>query len=836
MKPFFLEPSENLVNTLSVDNSTRLDDVYTEIFPSNIATIEVNGADFTFICQNNIKLRISFHSADIVRFRYIHDLDFGRDFSYCIDPNYKREQISCTHSEDDLQYELSNGKLKVCVEKSDLRITIYDENGVEILADENGFYAYKTIMNGLTEIGTTFKTTLNESFYGMGDKTRPFNLKGTDCTNYCTDAFAYGTYSDELYRSIPFYLGLNSGHGYGIFLDNSYKSKFDFDTEGKNVVQMAAKGGELNYYFINGPQLLDVVEKYSILTGTPELPPMWALGFHQCRWSYYPDTRVRELANDFRSKKIPCDAIYLDIDYMDEYKCFTWSKQYFPEMKKLVSDLKADGFSTVVMIDPGIYAKNGYDVYDSGVKIDAFCRRSSGDVMFGPVWPPKCVWPDYTKKEVREWWGELYKELYNDIEIEGFWNDMNEPAVFKVNEKTFPENVMHHFEGAPTNHAQIHNVYGMQMSRASQEGLKKLQPEKRPFILTRASSCGGQRFAALWTGDNISDWGHLHLANLQSQRLNISGFSLVGSDIGGFAGYPDGELLTRWLQMGIFHPVYRVHSMGKKNDGSAEVDEELKLKEIELTAEERADQEPWVFGDPYTEVSRKAIELRYQLLPYIYTYLRKNSQKGTPLIKNLIFVHQNDGNCKYKEDEFIFGEHLLVSPVVEQGQKSKKIYLPKGNWYDFWNNSIYFGEKNVQITTTLEKFPFFVESGTVLTLYPVRQHTKEVIDTLTLKIYKGNNITEFYEDQGDGYEYNNGNYLLHKIEQVSKIESTQIQFHTEGSSTPNYQKINIDFIGFENISKLLINGESFEVTRNDDKNCYQLMYPSNVIENIVVSH
>ncbi|MEM9992329.1 MAG: TIM-barrel domain-containing protein, partial [Bacteroidota bacterium] len=437
-------------------------------------------------------------------------------------------------------------------------------------------------------------------------------------------------------------------------------------------MSFSVEGGEMNYYFIAGPELLKVAERYTTLTGRADLPPLWALGFHQCRWSYYPEQEVRDLADTFRKLEIPCDAIYLDIDYMDGYRCFTWNKDYFPTPKKMISDLAEQGFQTIVMIDPGLRVDDEYEVYQSGLEFDAYCRRSTGEIMVGPVWPPECVFPDYTRPDVREWWGQLYHELYVEQGVSGFWNDMNEPAMFKVNIGTVPDDVMHYHEGTPCDHRKAHNIYGLQMSRATTEGLKQLKPEKRPFLLSRATYSGGQRFAAVWTGDNVATWEHLHIANTQAQRMSISGFSFIGSDIGGFAEQPTGEMMVRWLQLAVFHPFMRIHSIGNKVDGASEVEKE----EVEaMERENRLGQEPWSFGENWTPLVKAAIELRYVWLPYIYSTFWQHTYYGTPMLRSAIFYDQTDEKLKDEEQIFLFGDQVLVCPIeyaMQEETDSKK--------------------------------------------------------------------------------------------------------------------------------------------------------------------
>jgi len=613
--------------------------------------------------------------------------------------------------------------------------------------------------------------------------------------------------------------------GYGIFLDNSYQTHFDFDTSKKGEIRFWADGGDIDYYFIYGPALINVAERYALLTGVPELPPLWALGFHQCRWSYFPEKRVKEVAQEFRDRSIPCDAIYLDIDYMDGYRCFTWNKDHFPRPKKLIEDLSEKGFQTVVMIDPGIRVDKDYHVYKEGMEQDFFCRRTNGELMQGPVWPPNCVWPDFTNPSVRKWWGGLYKELYLKQGVSGFWNDMNEPAVFQVHAKTFPSEVRHDYEGHPTNHDKVHNIYGLQMSRATYDGLKQLKPEKRPFLLTRASYSGGQRFAAVWTGDNVASWEHLHIASTQCQRLSASGFSFVGSDIGGFFQYPNGELMVRWLQLGIFHPFYRVHSMGNNDDGSAEADV-TKVKKRD--AVDRLDQEPWAFGGQFTPAARKAIELRYQLLPYIYTVFWQHVQNGTPMIRQLAFYDQTDKNTYNREEEFLFGDHILIHPITEAGIRKSSIYLPKGKWFDYWNGTSYKGKQTIRYTASLDKMPIFIRAGSFIPHYPVMQYTNEQpIKKLKLQVYYSNeNVSqELYEDAGDGYQYEKGMYKLRTFKANSKKSSYQITQDQKGNYTPTYKTIQLEVYGLPNKIKRCVVDDQ-EVSFEKKSSIIELTIPS----------
>ncbi|MCC7244971.1 MAG: DUF4968 domain-containing protein [Saprospiraceae bacterium] len=628
--------------------SHRHDDVFDIKTPDHITDVRWRDGAYEFTCRNGIALRIQVLSPGIVRLRYAQESIFPADFSYAINPEFTPEKVSVRLDENDNEYLLVSELLQVVVAKADLKVKFYDLDDRVICEDEGGFAARRTIMKGWCDLSVEHKCTKKFSFYGLGDKTCGSDLTGHTFENWCTDSYGFGRGSDPLYRAIPFYYALHQQLAYGIFLDNPFRSRFDFNSNENGATRFSVDGGEMNYYFIYGPEMLDVARAYARLTGVHELPPMWALGYHQCRWSYYPESVVRDLANRFRKENIPCDAIYLDIDYMDGYRCFTWNEQHFPSPKQLVADLKAQYFQTVVMIDPGIKDDPDYHVFKEGIENEMFLKTADGDIAKAPVWPGFCAFPDFTSAKVREWWGNLYHDMYDNLGVAGFWNDMNEPAVFHVNHKTLPDHVVHHYEGHGGSHRKAHNIYGQQMSRASWEGYRQLQPQKRPYLLTRATFSGGQRYSAVWTGDNGSDWEQLQIANIQCQRLAVSGFSFCGTDIGGFTGCEDGELFVRWLQLAVFHPLMRTHSKGihVAGDGleiqhDGEADENADGSTEFLSSHLMKSQEPWSFGAKWTDLARKAIELRYCMLPSLYTAMWLHSLDGTPVLRHMIFADAN---------------------------------------------------------------------------------------------------------------------------------------------------------------------------------------------------
>ncbi|MEO1514180.1 MAG: glycoside hydrolase family 31 protein [Bacteroidota bacterium] len=796
-----------------IDPSFRYTDVYTEYRPDEVHYAEVDGSQVLFHCRNGIQLKVELISPRIFRLRYAPKGVFQANFSYAIDPDFTPAADALQLDETEDHYLLSTPQLQCKVVKKGMKVHFLNPAGDMICEESSGFYARSTILKGWTDISLSKKNDQKDHYFGLGDKSCKLDLQGKKFINWNTDSFAYDAKTDPLYRAIPFYHGLHNGLGYGIFLDNSYRSHFDFGKKEVSTTTFGAEDGELNYYFIYGPDLTDVSRQYMQLCGKPELPPIWALGFHQCRWSYFPEQRVRDIGEEFRKRQIPCDAIYLDIDYMDGYRCFTWNKDYFPQPLKMIRSLREQGFQTVVMIDPGIRIDPNYDVYTDGLGKDVYCRRPNGEIMNGPVWPPDCAWPDFTDPAVRQWWGPLYKELYVDQEVSGFWNDMNEPAVFGILHKTFPDQVNHFCDGNPGDHHKAHNIYGLNMSKATYDGLKKLKPDVRPFVLTRASYAGGQRYASVWTGDNVASWEHLKIANRQCQRLSISGFSFVGTDIGGFFGEPDGELLVRWLQLGIFHPFYRIHSIGNNVDGSAATDDDAVGEEM---TQNRLDQEPWSYGEEYALMAKKAIELRYRLLAYLYTAFYLHLEDGRPILRPLSHVDQHDPECIARENEFLFGDQILVAPVVKEAQRRQKAYLPKGNWYHFSTGKKYQGGKKAKVEAPLDDIPFFVKAGSILPLYPVRQHTGETIGQLSLHVYceSGHFQSHLYEDAGQGYAYQQKEYALQQFDLKVEEGKLSVDKRQEGQFQASYEQIDITFVGLDfSPTTCVVDGQAMEIRK-----------------------
>ena len=459
------------------------------LFPSKIVDFNKNVDKLIFKTENGVVLKVTVVRDSVLRFTYATTGLFDKDFSYAITRHASTGYNHLEITSDKDYYTITTSKLVCHVYKENLGVAIYDaKDGTLLSQDEAGFHWEELYEHGGNVVKMSKVSHAGESYYGLGDKPSNLNLKGRRFENWVTDSYAYGKDSDPIYKAIPFYTALHKNKSYGIFFDNTFRSFFDFCKEKRNVTSFWADGGEMNYYFIYGPEMTDVVSNYTDLTGRPQhMPPLWALGYHQCKWSYYPESKVKKLAAKFRELKIPCDALYLDIDYMEGFRCFTWNKEYFPDPKRMVKELADDGFKTIAIIDPGIKIDTEYSVFKEGLENDYFCKRADGPYMKGKVWPGECYFPDYTNPKVREWWSDLFKELIEDIGVNGVWNDMNEPAVMDVPGKSFPDDVRHDYDGNQCSHRKAHNIYGTQMARATYHGLKKYAYPKRPFVITRSA-------------------------------------------------------------------------------------------------------------------------------------------------------------------------------------------------------------------------------------------------------------------------------------------------------------------------------------------------------------
>jgi len=514
-----------------------------------------------------------------------------------------------------------------------------------------------------------------------------------------------------------------------------------------------------------------------------EMPPLWALGYQQCRWSYTPDTEVLDIANTFREKKIPADVIYLDIDYMDAYKIFTWHPQNFANPGKLLEDLKSLNFKTAVIVDPGIKVEEGYQAYDEGIANNHFVKYPGGKPWTAQVWPGWCHFPDFTNEETRKWWGEKFKG-YVDLGIVGFWNDMNEIATWGQQP---PNLIEFDWEGHKTTYREAKNVYGMQMARSTYEGTKKLMNGKRPMNITRAGFAGLQRYTAIWTGDNQANDEHLLLGVRLVNSLGLSGVSFTGSDVGGFGGNATPDLFARWVQVGAFTPFFRGHSA--MNTASAE---------------------PWVFGEQTERIARNYIQLRYNLLPYVYTNMRESTLSGLPMNRSLAIDYTNDEKVFWRiyQNQYLFGPSMLIIPV-ESNKQITKAYLPEGGWYDFYTDEYFTGKQEIMANCPIDKLPVYIKAGSMIAMQSPIQHTEEMpSDTLLVHVYKSTDdkdlLWEYYEDDGTSYQYKEGEFYQRNM--IYKPAIREVEFDNKtGNSESKFKFIQLVFHGFDEIEMIKFN-------------------------------
>ncbi len=625
-------------------------------------------------------------------------------------------------------YGLVAGGLKLTIDKTLFAVHAQTATGTAICSDVAGGVS-------LTDEGgiRCRKVYAGEPIYGLGEKTGYLNKANSEQSMWNSDVYApHVPEIRELYVSVPVFYAVGEGLSYGIFLNNPGKTAFSFTDE--NSYDITAYTGDFDYYCFFGPDMKTLIATYTNMTGRAPQPPLYALGYHQSRYSYASETELREVAAEFRARQIPCDALYLDIHYMDGYRVFTWHKDHYATAETTIRDLTNDGFRVIPIVDPGVKKDEDYFVYQQGRAADAFCAYPDGTVYSGSVWPGESAFPDFTEALVRQWWGDLHRR-YVDAGICGIWNDMNEPAVF-TDTKTMDVAVRHRNDGHPQTHGALHNAYGHYMTQSTYEGLARWLDGQRPFVLTRAGYAGTQRYAAVWTGDNRSFWEHLTMTIPMLLNMGLSGLPFAGADVGGFAFDADGLLLTRWTQMAAFTPFFRNHS-----------------------GMDAVRQEPWQFGPVYEAAIRKAIERRYALLPHLYSLFYEHRMTGLPVMRALALEFPGDPNTRDLCDSFLLGRDLLVAPIYRPDMNVRSVYLPDGAWYDERTDATYGGRQHILTSAALDEIPVYIRAGAIIAQQTPVQHTGQSADTLTIHIYLGGDGEyAYYEDDGRSFAYEKGAY------------------------------------------------------------------------------
>ncbi len=588
-----------------------------------------------------------------------------------------------------------------------------------------------------------------ERFFGFGEKRGGLDKRGERLRMRNRDGG--GEAADPLYVSIPFF-AVHRPHGEGagdcgLLLESFGPSEFDVASRRDDAIAMQTATGGLDLMIFPGPLLRDVVERFTSRVGRSPLPPLWALGHHQSRYSYANERQVRELAAEIRSRRIPTDVVHLDIDYMDGFRVFTWDPKRFADPAALTKELREQGLRVVTIVDPGVKVDPDYAVYRSGREHDAFCRRRDGGEYSLRVWPGNAALPDFNRSEVRSWWAEQHRALL-ETGVSGVWNDMNEPAgwgadlrlgrtMLRLREQDVSD-VVQSDPSDPervVSHESVRNLYGLQHCRATRAALESFGREHRPFLLSRSGYAGVQRYAALWTGDNSSRWSHLGESIPMLLNLSLSGVPFCGADIGGYFGHCTPELYARWIQIGALYPFARTHSArgGRR-------------------------QEPWRFGARVEAIARHALQLRMRLLPYLYGLFREAEETGAPVWRPLCWEFPDDPEAASVEDQLLLGPSLLVAPVVERGARRRDLYLPPGPWFSWHDGARYVGPRRLEVDAPLERLPLFARGGSVIpTRSPVAHVGETAAEPLVLEVFPGGESRgELVEDDGETSAYRGG--------------------------------------------------------------------------------
>ncbi|XZL93814.1 glycoside hydrolase family 31 protein [Clostridium perfringens] len=702
--------------------------------------INHNNIDIYF---SNMKITLTMFENDIVKVFIGDKYEESISTNGVVDNLEKGEFIV----EEDSNFVIIKGtKVLTFVDKNTTEISFKDLDGNIINEDFQPSFK--------DEKGNVYISKVNDclAYYGLGEKGGDLNKKGCYTENFNTDDPETDDDSITYYKTIPFYVALKEEATYGIFFDNSFRSYFDMGKEMGDRIFFGAIGGQIQYYFIPGENIKEVVKNYTALTGRMEMPPLWSLGYQQCRFSYFSQEEVRELVKTFEEKDIPLDVVYLDIDYMDGFRVMTFKTPNFDDAAGLISDLKEKGIRTITIIDPGVKVDEEYDVFKRGKEGNHFTKKLDGEMFIGAVWPGDSAFPDFSNKDCREWWKSELKKFISEHGMDGIWNDMNEPCVFNNDHKTMLETCLHNSDNGVIEHKEFHNRYGFEMSRCSKEAQEELHPNERGFSMTRATYAGGQRYSSVWTGDNMSLWSQMRMSISMNANLGISGFSFVGNDVSGFGLDSSEELFIRWMEMGPFIPIFRNHSNMYTRR-----------------------QEPWAFGPRAEKIAKKSIELRYELLPYIYDLYYISHKEGLPIFRPMIMEYEKDMNLLNMREQFMLGENMIVAPVLYEGERSKTVYLPKGSWFNYFTMEKLQGGKWYKLPCELDEILVFVKEGAIIPTYNKKfRNVKERPNNILLKVFGENAKGFHYNDDGHSMEYLEGKYTYMDIKVVDGKEELKL--------------------------------------------------------------
>lgn len=694
-------------------------------------------------------LRVDVIRDDIIRLKISRGAVFDETPTYAVCGDLTATPASFSVEERADAVQIRTAHMSIVVNLSPFRLAAYRADGSVIFAPPASGWEYATLNDAFV---MRRACRAADGILGLGEKTGRLNRKGEDYILWNNDVFdpnserifaagrnaddpradRFSTGYDPYYVSIPFFYHMTTerNDAAGFFIDNSYRAHFDFSPRTSYAYHFS--GGQYTEYVFAGPGIPAILEGYTWLTGRMAAPPLWALGYHQCRWYPYNNEALETLAAEQRKHNIPCDVLWLDIDYMDGYRVFTWNKHLFPDPAAMLARLRANGFRTITIIDPGVKYDPGYWVYDQAVERDVLCKTESGTTYIGQVWPGKTAFPDFATAEARAWWGELNADHVKSG-LAGIWNDMNEPATGDI-----PPDAMR-FDRGTQPHARFHNQYALLMAMGTTEGLLAALPDKRTFVLSRAGFSGIQRYAANWLGDNVSRWDHLWMSLPMAMGLGLSGQPFIGADIAGFGGDTHAELFARWIQYGALIPFCRNHSI---------ID--------------TLDQYAWSFGDTIEEIARQALTLRYRLLPYIYSAFMHSSETGAPVQQPLVYAFQSDTTVRDIDDQYLLGSQLLVAPVYTPGAIARSVYLPEGAWYDWWSGEHLNGKRFIVAQAPLDRIPLYARGGALIPMWPEAPASTDGYHPRTIELHlfvptvDGEYSSQLHEDDGLTFAFRAG--------------------------------------------------------------------------------
>lgn len=731
------------------------------------------------------KFRVDVIRADLLRLKISRAAKFDETPTFAASFEMPAPVPFQVHEDVDV-IKLETSRLELVIWRAAFGLAVYRSDGSAVFEDAAGLDGRS---HGYVHLNDSFVLTRriarHDAIYGLGEKTGRFNRRGRNFILWNTDVLQPGvlaqsrlneaavlpgssTHFDPYYTSIPFfYHSRASAHAAalsGSFIDNGYKANFEFDAS--DTYRVEFHGGQYTEYVFAGPSMKDILEAYTFITGRISLPPLWALGHHQCRWYDYSEADLLRIGRQYRERKIPCDVLWLDIEYMDGYRVFTWNADKFPDLPGMLRKLEDAQLRVITIVDPGVKFEPGYAVFDDGRAKNLFCKTEAGNTFVGQVWPGRTAFPDFAKPEARAWWGKL-NARHVASGIAGIWNDMNEPATGQV----APFQMRFDRDGENHPHERFHNQYGLLMAMATHEGLLAAEPSRRTFILSRAGFSGIQRYAAQWLGDNCAEWSHLALSMPMTAGMGISGQAFIGGDIPGFMSSPSAELAARWTQYGALTPFCRYHSERSEPD-----------------------KYPWSFGPGTEKLARSALSLRYRLLPYIYSAFVSASETGAPVQRPFVFDFQHDRQACETEDAYLFGEALLVAPVTSAGCTARHVYLPSGTWVDFYTGERHAGGQVITAAAPADRIPLFARGGYVIPMYErapmsTMGHYPELLELrVIVPDEDGDTESMLQEDDGVSHDFGSGAFLRTVFVVSRRGSRVSVTLRTSGDGFPEFRR------------------------------------------------